>query len=287
MDATNLYHVLANAQSAGLSMREAELAANTMTRTPGEWQASFIFALNRGQPQRALQIMDAIKEDAFGQKRIADYTIIATALLGGIDSSNANAAIERRRAVLEDSQVPGAQKAWALCMVTAWRLARGDPVDVTEKAAEVRALASDKQTPSPNGLLCADLLVVQSAVGKKDSDADARLATLDSVAATAPPVHPLMLHILNTQLALLFQQRGNDRAALYALQRRMFYLYTLQELLGPTYLMRARLAAKLGERDAAITDYRRYIALMEAAEPAQRVLLDDARRELQQLSRDR
>jgi hypothetical protein len=60
-----------------------------------------------------------------------------------------------------------------------------------------------------------------------------------------------------------------------------------QEYLSTGLLMQARLAAKLGERDAALDAYRHYLALMDSAEPVLQAEVHAARRELSQLAKDR
>ena len=264
-----IYH----AQAAGVSMPEAELVAAQLVDEQ-MWNVAVYFALNRGQPERAKKILAKIAADN-PRRPVTDLVLLSHAMLGAIDTATANAAAQRRIAAIDDPKLTAAQRATTLCVIALWQNARGADVDVGKTVAMARA---DSQS-----LPCGNLLDAVATSRRDAKDAATKLAALDSALATAPAWSNMLADLANAQLAVEFERRGDPRAALRAARRRRFYLYTSHELLSPMLLITARLAAKAGEREAAITDYRRYITLMESAEAAQRPLLEAARRELNAL----
>lgn len=284
MSSVKLSAIAYHTQAAGTELDEAQRAADILAGNGPFYQGvSYILLLNLGRPARARQFLEAARRRAPLGSHLEVLAIFGAILSHG-DRAFADDAARRLQQALTRGEFKSGQKAFVMCALAQWHLAyRQDQAD-TETAGLLRNADSGKINALP---MCSDLIETLQAVQQRRPNADALLARLDSVAATVPGgVDHIRLHSMNMQIALAYQKRGNDKAALRALRRRVFYYGTFNEYLSANLLMQARLSAKLGERAAAIDAYRHYLALMEKPEPSLQAEADAARRELQQLGKD-
>jgi hypothetical protein len=107
----------------------------------------------------------------------------------------------------------------------------------------------------------------------------ANLRTADSILSIGA-LHWLRAVPLALQIARLYERSGEAEAGLRLVKHRGRRGEELVQYLSPALLMQARLAARLGRRDEAITAYDRYLTLMAAPEPELEVHVADVRREL-------
>lgn len=281
-----IYHHVAGT---GDDWPAAERAAEAMASDQqSSWSALYVLQLNRGRPQRAQQVIDKLPANDVASRVGADMLSIAAAILAYGDTVFAAGAVERLRAAVNQSKdLKPNQLASRKCAIANWQIAHGHYEGMSEAARTMRPSGPvDASTAFAH--LCADLIVAQLAVHEKRPEAGALLEKVDSISRTMPAgVSPATLHIINMHLARAFQEHGNDKAALDALRRRVFYLHTAHEFLSANMLEQARVANKLGERAAAVAAYSHFLKLMNEPEPALQPVVEAARRELSQLTRDR
>jgi tetratricopeptide (TPR) repeat protein len=303
MDADGLWGFIHHGVASGRALDDVEAAAAAITHVesspnwlPGRsWQVVYNFELNRGRPARAMAVMESPQSGDGDLRTSADAFAILTALFAHADSSYAAQAAQRLERTLAAPQTPALQKMQIRCALAQWQLAHGQDNQVEQLRVQLLNTLKDEVTtfiPDDGAFrgqeICANLIDALLAVHRRSPDAGAKLTRLDSIAASFPGgVSGSMLHTVNMQLAQAFQSRGDDGAALRAVRRRVFYMAMGQEYLSTGLLMQARLAAKLGERDAALDAYRHYLALMDSAEPGLQAEVHAARRELSQLTKDR
>lgn len=285
-----LWVIAYHASSAGIALREADAAVSFFKLSDRGWKPAFNYELNRGRPALALKILaDWAKRDTTGQ-RGPDLYAITGALFNHGDTAYAGKAVQRLAITMKTPQLIGSEKASPLCALAQWDVAHNRFDAIPAHVAALRSAATDGKGPLPSAMasLCADLLLAQRAIHDGKPEADRLLQRVDSVAATVPPgVRDVQLNWINLLLASAFEQRGANKAAMRALQRRSFLYGSVGDYLTTNRLMRARIAIKLGDKAAAIAAYQHYLVLMADAEPALRPEVEAARRELAQLTRDR
>jgi hypothetical protein len=129
------------------------------------------------------------------------------------------------------------------------------------------------------------LLDAQLAAATGRADAGQRVSSLDSLLRLGP--HDVTMRAIgNLVVARLMESRGDLPRA---------YAAVLRTNRGPTptpfastYVReRARLGALVGDRDAAVREYRRYLGARAEAEPALAAHLAGVRAELARLERER
>jgi len=214
--------------------------------------------LNRGQPSRGARLYD----EAIGAERPA------TAL----------------DALFWDE----ARERWvdATFLVAEAAIARGDTSHVAGALLRLRAVPPTDSLPVLTAIprWYAILLDAQLAAVTHRPDSAARLTSLDSLLRLGPDNLTLRA-VGNLVVARLWEQRGDltrARAALLRTNRG-----PVPTPFASTYLReRARVAAALGDTDAAIRDYRRYLGARAEAEPALAAHLASVRAELARLERE-
>jgi hypothetical protein len=144
-----------------------------------------------------------------------------------------------------------------LCVVEQWRLAHGDTTRTRASMQRLRAVREDLVPSAAPNAVCAAVLEAWVATIGHHAGATALLDRLDSLLLTGvgdgvglPP---------NIVVSRLREALGDRQGALRAIRRRM---YGFQPLFLSTYLREeGRLAALTGDTAAAISAYRRYLAL--------------------------
>jgi hypothetical protein len=174
----------------------------------------------------------------------------------------------------------------ATLVVAQAALARNDTAGVADAVRRLLAAPPTDTLPRLTQLARWDALLLdtQLAASSKRPDAAARLASLDSVLRLGP-IDITMRAVGNLVAARLWEQRGDLAHAYAAL---------LRTTRGPdptpfasTYMReRARLSALLGDREAAIRDYRRYLSARGDVEPPLAQHVASIRAELARLERE-
>ena len=245
--------------------------------------ARYFAAMNRGQPTRA----DRAYSPAVGAAFPA--TALDAAFWDG-DAAAATprvAALARTAAMRPPSDSGDTRDRWveATFLVAQEALARRDTTRAREAVHRLLSLpavaASPLRTETPRWY--ALLLDAQLAAVARRADAGARLASLDSLLRLGPAGNTIRA-VGNLVAARLWEERGDLPRAHGALLRTA--RGPAPTLFASTYLReRARMAAALGDREAAIRDFRRYLSARNEAEPALARHLASVRAELARLER--
>ena len=191
------------------------------------------------------------------------------------DTTGAGVAVERYHALalagapLEDGR--------RHCVLGLIEHHRGERIDA-EHGSALRRLAQNGEYPTL--LACAHALEAAAAHASSAPDAGYRLAALDSVLEHAAVDIGSMNGWVRYLSVQLHRERGEPEAALRAANRICVGCF----LHAPAVLERARLQALLGDRAAAIHNYRFFLRLMARPEPGPAAeLAAAARRELLEL----
>jgi serine/threonine-protein kinase len=313
----SLWRIMNHAALDGRRMEDADSAAAAIQARAGrsaDWQRSktylHAFLVNRGRPRAALADT-AADEDAEYGPHAALYERVLDGLYGDGDSADAGAAAralarlaERRPAGPADRAVAGTD----LCVVTLWRLDRGETAGAAEA---VRRLRTREPGDAPQAITtnatCAALLETKLAwtSGAATPASVAALDRLDSLMRSGPggqrsgpdaafTLSPAYVRSLvgispcgfedfaNLEIARLRERQGDLRGALAAVRRRS-YAYHLIDYLAPHLREEGRLAALTGDTTGAVAAYRHYLALRSNPEPALRPGVDAVRAELVKL----
>ncbi|HET7457649.1 MAG TPA: serine/threonine-protein kinase [Gemmatimonadaceae bacterium] len=269
---------------------QAELLRSAAERavTPAEQRqlaiVQYSVAMNRGQPTLGARAYDPSIAERFP-------CMVLDAVFWDGDSL---AAAPRLAALAQVAATPAPTAAgrerrkWvqATFLVAQDAIARGDTTHTREA---IRALLSlppvdtvPLQTESPRRY--ALLLDAQLAARAHRPDAAGRLASLDSMLRLAP-VEISVRAVGNLVAARLWEDQG-DRARAYAALKRTDRGPHLTPFFSTYLRERARLAAALGDREAAIADYRRYLSARSEAEPSLLSDVERVRTELARLERE-
>ena len=244
-------------------------------------QMQYYLAMERGQPEYAARIALELPN------RLADRMFAATFWDG---DSTAGATQYTESKGLVSAAVPqdaAARRSWmtAIFDVAQYELARGDTTHTSSVIARLRALPPVPNAPveSARAERLAMILDAQLAMLAGRPDAHARLTSLDSMLALGPIGDHVRLPG-NLVASRLWERVGNVRKAYEAARRWTFTNNPIDGSLHAPYLReQARLAAAVGDREAAIAAYRRYLRLRATAEPALARDLAVARSELEKL----
>jgi hypothetical protein len=282
LDLGILTRIARTSQMHGIALEDAERAFSVLLGRTHErqqrqivlWYAGFL-ALNRGQPDRALELM-RLKREVDPNPDVQRGFAIRYALMWDGDSvAGASAAqatqlsLSRsaRGAAAEDLRTV-AQRRFSLAL---WRLWHGDTTGASEGIRLIREVRGRPQ---------ADLLDALLAGTVRRPDAAATLARLDSTAMLGCCTLPQFINLVS---ARLHEQAGDLPGALAAI-RRARWLFPPQYL--STYLREeGRLAALAADTSGAIAAYRHYLMLRSSPEPSLQPAIDSVRAELARLER--
>jgi eukaryotic-like serine/threonine-protein kinase len=270
-------------EAAELLRRTTERAVSADDRR-AVTESAYRTAMNRGQPTRGALLYDA---DIFE----AQPATALDAIFWDGDSAAAAPRLARLARLAASSAPVGEQgrKQWvdATFLVAQATLARGGTAGVAESIRRLLALPAIDTMPLLTELprWYAILLDAQLAAATQREDAGRRLTSLDSVLRLGP-LDMTTRAVGNLVAARLLEQRQDLPRAYAALLRTT--RGPVPTPFGSTYVReRARLAALLGDRDAAIRDYRRYLSARGDAEPALAAHIASVRAELARLERER
>ncbi len=286
-------YALIGLQAMGAAMEGAERLAEILARRAGDGdgnsaQLAGFFALNRGQPGRATELL-RVAESGGNQEpemwiqagiywdaepdevmRVRDSLEVATRQI----SAEAVASPDR------DAVTKLHQRCW----LAVSDLGGAGGVDLEETAALARqaeSMADNMRSARWPGL-CARFLEALAAVHAGDPSAGARVAAADS--AFGLGVRPRYRVAWATLLADLYDRVGEPERSLAILRR--VWMNGGEEyvqFLAPRLLRRARLAAELGYRDEAIQSYQHYLTLRSDPEPVLADQVEAVRMELAEL----
>ncbi|HUQ45890.1 MAG TPA: serine/threonine-protein kinase [Gemmatimonadaceae bacterium] len=257
----------------GLGLADAGEAVTrrlAVTSLAPEWRlkhTGWLFEIRavRGQVASALALVDSVAEPA-ARVDLARRTI-RQALLNpksGYDSaaSRADRDLKSLPASLEDQET--------VCLTQLLRVSRGDTAGVRTAARRLRRLAFDRASTlfprDERGDVCATLLeaMIEPVTESTTSTAVNRLDSL----LRRGPGWDRTSYVANVLLARLQATRQDVGGALASTRRRAMALADYQMAIWPTALrMEGRLAASIGDTDAAIRAYSHYLTLRDAPDP--------------------
>ena len=246
-------------------------------------------ALNQGEPITALKLTNQLAElEPFGHMHVR--LRVLDALYGEGDTIAARQAVQELERNLEAERV--AQNASStpvadLCVLSQWRLAGGDTAGVRSTLAQLRAATANDPGKylSVSPIVCAELIDAALAVKANPGSAVRQLQRLDSLAlgsAVAGDANAYA-HLL---IARLYGQAGEPRFALDAIRRRS-YMAGWPRYLATAWREEGMLAEALGDVDAALKAYERFLALRGNPEPAAQPAVDDVRQRMTKLTAQR
>jgi serine/threonine-protein kinase len=280
----------------GLTADDAELAAAILLERPatrGERLPTLWllhdFELDRGRPSTAL----AISEEAARLEtnpRLHLRIQILDGLYGGGDAAAAAHAADEL-ATHSAAPQPGEVGERALqfadiCAVEQWRLWHGEFASAPGSIARLRSSAypSDSSWTVSSAATCASILEAIHASATGQPGTEGLVAQLDSLLRGIPfgVFAPERLDRTgNLAVARLLESQGDNEAAYRAVQRREFFS---TRYLASYLREEGRLAALLGEREAAIRAYRHYLTIRSDPEPALAGEVEQVRAELTRLT---
>lgn len=238
-------------------------------------------ALLEGRPEAARAVIHALTER--GHDPLPTWIRLLTDRLHVGDRDGARGAVREIEAELAGSKLDGGTHLWAECVIGQWQALGGDTAAAPATAARVVALADSVPVGRRGtGAACAATIEAAHAAVTGDPQAATKLARAESIVGPAPLGSVNSGPSLNLVLARLHEASGDREAALRAL-RRADIPYNIPQVLQVKLREEGRLSTLLGDRDAAIAAYRRYLALRPEPEPAERGPDQEVRRALEQL----
>jgi len=284
LDLGILVRIARTSQMHGIALEDAERAFSVVLGRTHErqqrqivlWYAGLL-ALNRGQPERALQLMRLKREVDPGPDLQRGYAIRYALWWDGDSLAGAGAAQATQLSLSPSARATTAEDrgtvAFRRFSLALWRLSHGDTTGASEA---IRHNREERRHPQ------ADLLDALLAGIVRRPDAAAVLARLDSTALLGCCSLP---HVINLVSARLHERAGDLPGALAAI-RRGRWLFPPQYL--STYLREeGRLATITADTAGAIAAYRHYLTLRSTPEPSLQPAADSVRAELAQLERRR
>lgn len=227
------------------------------------------FALNEGQPGRALAITSQLETHLPGTRAHLRLRVL-DALYAEGDTSAAASAVDSLSvfadAPLSNDPALRELQVADVCVVEQWRLSHS-LTSSTRRAVNVLRTAPLPRSAIPistNQRACATLLEAMFADATNSRDAFARVAALDSLMLSGPAVSDASSYA-NIVVGRIYRRLGNPRAALTAYRRRS-YMTSWLRYLATTRREEAEIAASLGENEIARNSFQRYLALRRQPE---------------------
>jgi tetratricopeptide (TPR) repeat protein len=241
--------------------------------------AAYSTALSAGRPAEAVRAIEALAMSTADADLVNRYLVLGALYAGGDSARAARAA----RALARGASDPTLDIE-NRCIAAQWDSRRGYPPDPS-LSGRARAAAGDgRGLPGSVLAVCAELLDALRAV--PGPFRKAALDRLDALLVEGPFTGFVDFgqpYWANLALAQLYDESGDLEAALAAARRRMYFLGH-QPYMPAFFLAEARLNARLGQDDDAITAYRRYLNLRSDPEPSRRVETEAVQTELEALA---
>jgi serine/threonine-protein kinase len=167
-----------------------------------------------------------------------------------------------------------------------WAFSHGDTVGVERARSSLRKLRAPPESPwlLTTPMIHEKLLAAHVAVARKAADARSRLEELDSLLMDSPVNRNYVLTPGNLLVSQLWERLGDDERAWRAVSRHHMTL-GLSSFSSARLRASARIAERLGKRDAAVAALRTYVATRARADAAHQADLQDARATLARLER--
>ncbi|MEP7325485.1 MAG: serine/threonine-protein kinase, partial [Gemmatimonadota bacterium] len=213
--------VINAAQLGGIGMDDAKSAAHALWSRSGLVDDSRFalfkqreIALNRGRPAEAADIF--ARQVASTQLRARDgLAAVVEAIYWGADTTIVTHWLSSATAEqLHGSRQDSLNTYFTTCGRGLWQVRQATTSALPATIARLRQANANESDPETAFIpLCADLLEAENAALLKHPDAFARLLTLDSLAASAPPAITWLQAAANLSAARLWEQQGKpDRA---------------------------------------------------------------------------
>ena len=268
-----LQRIVVTAQLDGTAVEDARLAVSELgrrARSPAEtWFAALDareLAHNLGRPDEAPPWPPRVLS-----RPAEPFFQVIQALYWEGDSATALRMV-RERTPLADGSLPGPSRDdprfMDVCTVGLWRAAHEDWTGVRsaiQRLARIRG--AEDQGGSWFVPICRAILQTQLESALGSPGATAALARLDTLAFNRPTTNAYVVLAANLTVAALKEAAGDVNGALAAVRRRSFSVEAGAVGLSTLLREEGRLAALVGEREAAIHAYAKYLALRSHPEP--------------------
>jgi TolB-like protein len=257
-------------------------ARNDAERRIAERMA-YVALLNAGRPAAAAALVRARRESGAPD---LPYELVFDALYWDADAvlaAEAVASIERARAGAAWSAHDTRERDYAACALAHWYLLRG-PAERARTWAAATPAGNDAAS-ALRASLCDAMTRVIAAHAEPES-MRLPLASLDSMLRTGPAVWGQFQKIGNLVSARAHDALDEPEAA-YRATHRLFLGSGISDIASSMLRLRARLAARLGRTEEAVTAYRHYLEWRRDAEPALQPELERVRAELAALAGER
>lgn len=225
--------------------------------------AQHSLALNRGLPVHALDLTEQL-EDVQPGTDVARRLRVLDGLYGDGDTLAAAAAAQRLRARIGPPPAAPAARARELanrCVTAQWSIATGDLAAARSSAARLRETGMPI-SPVPvgaNPLTCAELLDAALRVRQDARASRATLERLDSLMLSGPAAGDAATYA-HIWIARMWVAVGDAERALQAIRRRP-YMSGWPRYLATARREEAQLAIATGDSAAAVTVYRKFLAM--------------------------
>ncbi len=286
LDTSTLQRIVQASVLSGLELADAARAVSVVVGRASDrierriaLGSAYMLALNRGRPREAARWLErrSMEQDDV----LSTWTwVTMAALFWDGDSALADSiAMRRGDLIARDTLLPGRDALAQLRLARhvspqgLWDVMRGDTV---------RAAAAAQWLRRNDHPIAGDFVEVVMASRALRPDAATLRARIDSVMLEGCCTLA-MVNWANVVSARAHEAAGRDRDALRAVRRGIWRFPP--QLLSTFLRDEGRLAAKIGERDAAIRAYRHYLALRSAPEPELQGEVDSVRAELAKLER--
>jgi tetratricopeptide (TPR) repeat protein len=269
----NLFRVLQWGQFTTSGAEDAQRAAELLALSPtagfAAWRYKRGLELNGGRPQSAVRTDEAFREP--GSDLWYAVVRLGDALYSNGDSSAAAGAADLLApfadAALAEDREERALQYNAITWLEQWRLWHGESGTTPRAIEKLRSAAEPGDGPNTvarAGLLAMALEALLATVENRP-DAESYVARLDSLCRTVP-AGSYETSFTNLLVARLWDSLGDQRAALAALRRRVYFL-SLPDYLSTSLREEGRLATLTGDTEGAIAAYSHYLALRPDPEP--------------------
>jgi eukaryotic-like serine/threonine-protein kinase len=259
--------------------RRALIAAATSDEPRrGVRRGTYHQALTRGRPQEALRALQ-LGGPAF-DTTWTDQQLVWGALLQDGDSASAAQASQRLSARLSSRAARPSPEdlLYDACARAVWNASNGIPA-TTEQAVLARVAGDRGSRIHDAATECILMASAVEAVSRGKADARATVARLDSLKRLGPISS--LIDEGNIVLARLWESLGEHQKAADVAARRTWT--PSSGYWATSFLLEARNAAASGQRDRAITAYRKYLQLRADPEPSLKAEVDRVRAELARL----
>jgi tetratricopeptide (TPR) repeat protein len=244
-------------------------------------------ALLMGRPAEALRHAEAALRLPDPEQLNWHTRLVLDGLFWDGDTAAAGRSAVHLETMLQAGEVATAPQAYrdAACAAGQWRGWHGEPVRASAMAQLLDGMVTDSADTATFEAACS--LVIRSLIAHADNVEQSRqlLQRADSIAGLGPSAGHHSLRTLNFSIARLHEVHGSPALALRAVRRHVVLPATRLQL-STRYREEGRLADQLGDRDAAIAAYTRFLALRTDPESALAGQIDEVRARLAAITQE-